>query len=201
MLPSPDDTIPLESAAPLQEEQDVAPYVVSSVLPPEKSDRETQVTVSEPTLLALDITSNGIVVNTGLKLDKYKYFELANPQRLVLDLYNVKNALTAKSLAINSFGVENARLGTYPDKVRIVFDSLENVFPPFTLEKTDNGLLVSFREPSPAPLQSSSSSSPISPSEPLVVKPAFKGVPSVESLDFKVVGGSLSCHSNFSWRV
>ncbi len=129
-----------------ENEKEAAPQVVSTVAPPEKSDRETKPTITEAALLAVDVANNGIVINTGLKLEKYRYFELSNPQRLVLDLYNVKNSLTAKSLAINSFGVENARLGTYPDKVRIVFDSLKKDFPPFTVEKTDNGLLVSFQE-------------------------------------------------------
>ena len=180
--------IQLDSSAVSENEKDVTPQVVSVVLPPEKSDRETKSSFSEPALVALDVTNDGIVINTGLKLDKYKYFELSNPQRLVVDLYNVKNTLTAKSLAINNFGVENARIGTYPDKVRIVFDSLKNVFPPFTLEKKDNGLLVGFKEQSAAPLQNSSSVNNVSASEPTEVRPVNKGVASVEAIDFKVIG-------------
>ncbi|MDD2337162.1 MAG: type IV pilus secretin PilQ [Geobacteraceae bacterium] len=183
------DAIQEESTTAPEKVEDVAPQVVSAVLPPKNSDRETQSSFTEPALVALDVTNNGIVINTGLKLDKYKYFELSNPQRLVVDLYNVKNTLTAKSLPINSFGVENARLGTYPDKVRIVFDSLKSVFPPFTLEKINNGLLVSFKEPVKVPSQNISSSvGNVSVPEQSVVKPVYKGVPSIESLDFKVVG-------------
>lgn len=182
------DAIQLDSTPAPEKVEDATPQVVSAVLPSENSDRETQPSFTESALVALDVTNDGIVINTGLKLDKYKYFELSNPQRLVVDLYNVKNTLTAKSLPINSFGVENARLGTYPDKVRIVFDSLKSVFPPFILEKVDNGLLVSFREPVKVPSQSSSSAGSVSTSEQSVVTPVYKGVPSIEALDFKVVG-------------
>jgi len=115
---------------------------------------------------------------------------LSNPQRLVVDLYNVKNTLAAKSLPINSFGVENARLGAYPDKVRIVFDSQKKVFPRYTLEKTDNGLLVRFDEQQ-ATAMAPGRATPItrsSSSEPAAVKVVKRGASSVEFIDFKVIG-------------
>lgn len=183
------DAAQLESPAVPEKANDQSPQVVSTVLPPEKNDFKSNTAYSDATLVALDVANNGIVINTGLKLDKYRYFELSNPQRLVVDLYNVKNALTAKSVAINSFGVENARLGTYPDKVRIVFDSLKTVFPPFAIEKTDNGLLVSFIDQAAVISSSGSAAAPTpAPSATSAVRPATKSAPSVESLDFKVEG-------------
>jgi type IV pilus assembly protein PilQ len=170
--------------------KNVSYQVASSNPSPVSTSTAPQAMPEEASLIALDVTSTGIAINTGLKLQKYRYFELSNPQRLVVDLYNVKNNLAAKSLPINSFGVENARLGAYPDKVRIVFDSQKKVFPRYTLEKTDHGLLVRFDEQQ-ATAMAPSRTAPItrsSSSEPAAVRAVNKGASSVEFIDFKVIG-------------
>jgi len=184
---SPVETTPVVSTVVPDNEMNSAPQVVAAVFSPENNDRGIQPSFSEATLHSLDVTSNGIAINTGLKIDKYKYFELSNPQRLVLDLYNVKNSLAPKTIAINSFGVENARLGTYPNKVRIVFDSLKTVFPAFTIEKTDIGLLVGFSAQTTVPIQNSTAAMKVSPPEASVIKPVVKSVPGIEAVDFKML--------------
>jgi len=186
------DAVSLTSTAPeTPVVQNDASYQVASSNPsPVINSTAPQTTPSEAALIALDVTSTGIAINTGLELQKYKYFELSNPQRLVVDLYNVKNTLAAKSLPINSFGVENARLGAYPDKVRIVFDSQKKDFPRYTLEKTDNGLLVSFDQQQAtamAPSRTTPTTRSSSP-EPVAVKAVKRGPSSVEFIDFKVIG-------------
>ena len=135
---------------------------------------------SEATLSNLDVTKDGIVIHTGMKVDKYKYFQLSKPERLVIDLYKVKNALTEKSIPINSFGIENARLGTYPEKVRIVLDSQRTVFPAFSLEKMDTGLLLRVQEQQTASVQQRTSPASEVPTPVAArVKPAVKGAASV----------------------
>ncbi|MRR53554.1 MAG: type IV pilus secretin family protein [Deltaproteobacteria bacterium] len=186
------DAVSLTSAAPDAPvvNNDVSYHVVSSNPSPEISSTAPQATPSEAALIALDVTNTGIAINTGLKLQKYKYFELSNPQRLVVDLYNVKNNLAAKSLPISRFGVENARLGAYPDKVRIVFDSQNKVFPRYTLEKTDNGLLVRFddqQSAAMAPVRTTPITRSAS-SEPAAGGAVKRGASSVEFIDFKVIG-------------
>lgn len=184
------DAVSLSSSEASVVQNDVSPHLASSSLSPVIASTALQATPSEAALFSLDVTSAGIVINTGLKLEKYKYFELSNPQRLVVDLYNVKNTLAAKSLAINSFGVENARLGAYPDKVRIVFDSQKTVFPRYTLVKIVNGLLVRFDEQQAAamdPGRTSPSPRALSP-EPAAVTSVKRGASSVEFIDFKVLG-------------
>jgi type IV pilus assembly protein PilQ len=91
---------------------------------------------------ALNVTSEGIEIISDSSIGKYKTFTLSKPQRLVLDIYNVKTKIKANSISLNSFGIKNARLGIYPDKVRIVFDSLLNKFPQHKLEKLKNGLII-----------------------------------------------------------
>ena len=58
----------------------------------------------------------------------------------------VKNGITGKSIAINKFGVGQARLGNYPGKVRIVFDALKDSIPAYQVIKDANGLKVIFGE-------------------------------------------------------
>ena len=166
----------------------VAPQVSVADPPSDKNTISAPTPPSDPTLTALESSSDGIAITTGSNLEKYKYFELSNPQRLVIDLYNVKNALAAKSIPINSFGVDNARLGTYPDKVRIVFDSQKTVFPPFTLDKTNSGLLVTFTDRQATAKTASSASSSDTLAETSTANPGKKTPSAVEAIDFKVIG-------------
>jgi type IV pilus assembly protein PilQ len=172
---------------------DVAAAVAPPVDPvtaPEATEVKSSVVFSEATLAGLDVTKDGIEIKTGLKIDKYKYFTLTKPQRLVVDIYDVKNSIAAKSLPINSFGIENARIGTYPDKVRIVFDSLKTTFPAFSLEKMTDGLLVRMDGQAPAPSSvSESSAEPVVKSAPAMTKSASAGPAAVDSLDFQVIDG------------
>lgn len=157
-------------------EEVVTPVAQPDVATPAEdvAKAESLPAVSEPTFLGLDVTSSAIVIQTGKAIDKYKYFLLSKPQRLVVDVFDVKNAVTAKSLPVNRFGIDNARIGTYPDKVRIVFDSSKPVFPTFAIDKGDAGLLLSLSEQSPAVKASS-------------VK--YEGPASVEAVDFQVLNG------------
>ncbi|MHC1698464.1 MAG: type IV pilus secretin PilQ [Geobacteraceae bacterium] len=174
------DAVSLTSTETPVVQNNLSPQAASSSTSPVITSTAPLALPEEAALIALDVTSNGIAINTALRLEKYKYFELSSPQRLVVDLYNVKNTLAAKTLPINRFGVENARLGAYPDKVRIVFDSQKKVFPHYTVEKTGNGLLVRFDEQPATALAPNTA--------PSSVKVVKKAVSAVESIDFKVIG-------------
>lgn len=182
--PSPAVTVPVAAPIIPVTEKDAASQSQSSAA----TGIESSVVTADASLAGLDVTKDGIALKTGSKVDKYKYFTLTKPQRLVVDIYNVKNSLSVKSVPINSLGVENARIGTYPDKVRVVFDSLKAVFPAFTLEKMDDGLLVRLAGQEAAVADASPAST--------VVKPvtaasaiAVKGISAVDSLDFQVIDG------------
>jgi len=185
--PAPVTTVPV---ALTQVYKDDSSYATVTTPPADTKRGGTRPIFSEATLSNLDVTNNGIVIHTGMKVDKYKYFQLSKPERLVIDLYKVKNALTDKSVPINSFGIENARLGTYPDKVRIVLDSQRTVFPAFSLEKMEDGLLLRVKEQQTASVQQRTSPSSEVPTPVAArVKPAVKGAASVEAVDFQVLDG------------
>jgi type IV pilus assembly protein PilQ len=113
------------------------------------SKKETQTVVSRQKVAAsqvfvtsLDVVDSGIVVRASGEIDKYKYFTLTKPQRLVLDIYNAKSSLASSFLSLKRFGIENARIGTYPEKLRIVFDSKKSMFPEFLLQKSESSLHI-----------------------------------------------------------
>lgn len=80
--------------------------------------------------------SGGTPAHTAFKLDK--------PARLVVDLFEVKNALHKNAIEINRFGFAKARIGTSPGKVRIVFDSTSENVPQYRLDQSDSRLTITF---------------------------------------------------------
>jgi type IV pilus assembly protein PilQ len=105
-----------------------------------------KVVASQIFVTSLDVVDSGIVVRTNGEIDKYKYFTLTKPQRLVLDIYNVKSSLASSVVSLKRFGIENARIGSYPEKLRIVFDSKKALFPEYLLEKSEGGLHIKIGE-------------------------------------------------------
>jgi type IV pilus assembly protein PilQ len=83
---------------------------------------------------------DGIEIVAGGEVDTFHAFKLSGPTRLVVDIFGVKNGLPSKTVSLKTFGIEKARLGSSPDKVRIVFDFTGKTLPPYSIEKSDNGL-------------------------------------------------------------
>ncbi len=75
------------------------------------------------------------------KIENFNAFKLDSPPRLVLDIWGVDSRK-------NSFKVKNplikgVRIGHYPDKLRLVFDSQKSQLPPYQVNRIDDKLLVS----------------------------------------------------------
>lgn len=141
-------------------------------------------------LTSIDVDQDGIQINADGPVDKYKYFTLTKPERLAIDLFNVTSRINSKSVPINKLGVASARLGIYPDKVRIVFDASKSSFPQFKLVKSENGIkiLIAGAEVQAASktLQGSVSPEKASADNPQAEE---KGVSMVDAIDFKLVDG------------
>jgi type IV pilus assembly protein PilQ len=78
-------------------------------------------------------------------VDNFESFVLESPYRLVVDIKGLNNTFPAKEITVNGPDIKVIRIGTYPDKTRVVMDSAVtdkinnyNVFP------LDNKLMVSF---------------------------------------------------------
>jgi type IV pilus assembly protein PilQ len=94
------------------------------------------------TLTAITVKNNKIILAIDGVVSDFKTFRLNKPERYVVDLINVKSALSSRILPLNASGVASARIGVYPDKVRIVLDAVNGSFPEATSVKTDSGVVI-----------------------------------------------------------
>jgi len=84
-----------------------------------------------------------IVLSIDGGVGEFKTFRLNNPERFVVDLIDTQLSLPSRIIPLNSDGVASARIGLYPDKVRVVLDSVNGSFPEASAEKSSTGLIVS----------------------------------------------------------
>jgi type IV pilus assembly protein PilQ len=75
----------------------------------------------------------------------YNSFRLNKPERFVIDLMDTQLAMTSRLIPLNTSGVASARIGFYPDKVRVVLDSVNESFPEASTSKTAQGLTITLK--------------------------------------------------------
>jgi flagellar motor protein MotB len=86
-----------------------------------------------------------VIESDGL-VEKFRYFTLIDPPRLVVDLYNMEPSFDERSFsAIDGFN--QIRLGAHTDKVRLVFVASESTLPEYKVENRSEGIVVSWNEP------------------------------------------------------
>ncbi len=93
-------------------------------------------------LNAITVNNNKITLALDGAIDDFKTFRLNKPERYVVDLMNVRSGLSTRLLPLNASGVASARIGLYPDKVRIVLDAVNGSFPEATAVKTDSAVII-----------------------------------------------------------
>jgi type IV pilus assembly protein PilQ len=94
------------------------------------------------TLTAILVNNNTVTLALDGAISEFKTFRLNKPERYVVDLMNVKSGLPSRLLPLNASGVASARIGIYPDKVRVVLDAVNGTFPEATSVKTDAGVII-----------------------------------------------------------
>jgi type IV pilus secretin PilQ/predicted competence protein len=96
-----------------------------------------------------DDSADGTLVTilTDGSVENFESFVLEDPFRLVVDIKGLKNTFPTKEVKVGGGDVKLIRIGTYPEKTRVVMESAVpghlntyNVFP------LDNKLMVSFRK-------------------------------------------------------
>lgn len=135
------DSIPATTDSPMP----AKPVIADSIVLPVP---ETAVNSSNPAkdaklkLTSIKTVNNTIVMELDGAIKDFKTFRLSKPERYVVDLIDVQSSLPTRLLPLNSSGVASARIGLYPDKVRVVLDAVNGTFPEASAAKTDAGVVI-----------------------------------------------------------
>jgi type IV pilus assembly protein PilQ len=113
-----------------------APLTAPDMLPPPGVDTPLR------TLTSISVNKNEITLAFDGVINNFKTFRLNRPERYVVDLMNVKSGLSTRLLPLNASGVASARIGLYPDKVRVVLDAVNGSFPEATAVKVASSLII-----------------------------------------------------------
>lgn len=124
--------------------QSAAPVAASETVTPAEPSSSATADISRKTALtAITTQNNAILLALDGRVAEFKQFRLSNPERLIIDLMDVSSIMASRIVPLHSGGVASARIGLYPDKVRVVLDSLNGSFPEARAEKTAEGIRIS----------------------------------------------------------
>jgi type IV pilus assembly protein PilQ len=168
------------------EKKDTVVTSSNQIVPTEKIEKATPQQIF---ITNIETVGSGFVLRANGAIDNYKFFTLSKPQRLALDIFDVKSSLKSQYIQLGKFGIENARIGIYPEKLRIVFDSKKAVFPKFSIDKIENGLQLNMTTATAGtsqgvPVLESKKADKISTSAQESKVPAR-----IETIDFSIVDG------------
>lgn len=114
----------------------------SQAIPLQQDDPITNVASISRKLTSIAVVNNSILLSVDGGAGEFKTFRLNKPERFVIDIMDTQVSLPSRIIPLNSVGVASARIGLYPDKVRVVLDSVSGTFPEATAVKSQAGLLV-----------------------------------------------------------
>jgi type IV pilus assembly protein PilQ len=127
----PDNSAPAPVAVPVENQPAVEQKASTAAVP--------------RTLTGLSVKDETIVLTIDGGAPEFKTFRLNNPERFVIDLIAVSSVVTSRTIPINTLGVSSARLGLYPDKVRVVFDASQKVFPEASAALSAEGVTIALQ--------------------------------------------------------
>jgi len=94
----------------------------------------------------LTVGEGRAVVETNGMVEKFKYFSLTNPPRLVVDLYNLEHSLTTNSIDIDD-SFSQVRIGRHEDKTRLVFDANGTSLPETQVIQQSSEIVLTWDTP------------------------------------------------------
>jgi len=123
-----------------------------NVVPADNStDRESaQTEPLEPATSIKDIQSftedSGLTIEIGSDgaIGKYNTFELSDPARVVIDVWDVINKSGLKIVKVDGSEIKDVRVGNHPDKVRFVIDLVGEEIPRYVITKSGDHITVAF---------------------------------------------------------
>jgi type IV pilus assembly protein PilQ len=105
----------------------------------------SQVSTPIRKLTSISVNSNKIDLAVDGGVADFNSFRLNKPERLVIDLMDTQLSMPSRVIPLNTSGVASARIGLYPDKVRVVLDSVNGSFPEATTSKSVQGITVTLK--------------------------------------------------------
>lgn len=148
-------------------------------------------------LRKISLAPGQAVIEANGKIEKFQYFALGNPARLVVDVYGLRPAFKERSFTAEE-GFKKVRLGTYNDKTRLVFDASAASLPEHTVQGRETDILVSWgaqqpvaevakAEPAPEEPAAAAPAAPaaVADKPAVAAKPAMTSGPAaIEAIDF-----------------
>ncbi|HBG08261.1 MAG: pilus assembly protein PilQ [Geobacteraceae bacterium GWC2_58_44] len=211
-LPEPKvEPVPPAAAERAAAESPVAVVAQGGDNPAPAAGRKEQGPSGSPRLNAIIPASDGVELSIDGGVQTFNSFRLSNPERIVLDMFGMKSVLASNVVPIGAFGIASARVGSTPDKVRVVLDTEQGTLPPFEVVKSDLGLKIRLKTPGggapaarpaavaaarapllPAPVAAAPLAVPAVPPPASVkteVPPGRQAKGALEALDFQIVEG------------
>lgn len=93
-------------------------------------------------LTSITVDNDKIQLAVDGGVTEFNTFRLNKPERFVIDLLDTQLAMPSRLIPLNASGVASARIGLYPDKVRVVLDSINGSLPDATAAKSSQGITV-----------------------------------------------------------
>jgi type IV pilus assembly protein PilQ len=115
---------------------------VAPVTPSAKNESATPAIDQARSLSTVTVKNDAIVLVIEGGVGDFKTFRLNKPERFVVDLIDTKSKLGNRIIPVNAAGVASARIGLYPDKVRVVLDAVNETFPEASATKTNEGITI-----------------------------------------------------------
>lgn len=136
--------VPAEAAAPAEPAKAEAEAPLSAAQAP---DQPAKAAIASPSvaprsLTAVTVKGGAVVLAISGGAGDFKTFRLNRPERFVVDLFDVRSSLPSRVIPVNAAGIALARIGVYPDKIRVVLDGLNGNFPEMVAARSDEGITV-----------------------------------------------------------
>ncbi|MEI6214825.1 MAG: type IV pilus secretin PilQ [Desulfuromonadales bacterium] len=120
-------------------------------------------------LTGISAASSSVLLALDGAVSDIKTFRLNKPERFIIDLFDVKCAIPTRIVPLNTAGVASARIGIYPDKVRVVLDAVNGSFPEARAIRSNSGVVVYL---GPVSAAEQMDAAPVVTSVPVAEKPA-----------------------------
>ena len=129
---------PVPNAQPVVEPPAAAPAPIAAA--EKQAEPATPQVATIPVIRKIMVVGNTIAIHASAPIVDYKVMTLEDPPRIAIDIPGAVNGMKSNKIAVKRMGIKDVRVGTYPDKVRVVMDASGARMPAHTITKSATGL-------------------------------------------------------------